>query len=306
MTTREALREATATLAKAGVDSPRSEATLLLGHALGKPKEFVLTHPEYKLTAAQKRRFFALIERRAKREPFAYITGHKEFYGLDFLVNHHTLIPRPETELLIETICKKLDPKRSTLNPIVIDVGTGSGAIAITLAKLLPRATVYATDISNVVLRIARKNAKLHDARVHFKKGNLLTPLKSQKLNVKSKMLIVANLPYLPTTTWRAAEPEVKKYEPRTALDGGPDGLKYYRQLINQIKQLLITYYLLRITLIIEIDPRQSKLLTALIHKIFPRACTEIKKDLAGQNRVLITTLPVVRDQSPKPMSHRR
>lgn len=312
MTTRDALHEATTSLVPAEVETPRLDAILILAHTLKKTKEFILAHPEHKLTTAHVRRFFAFIKRRAEREPCAYITGHKEFYGLDFLVNHHTLIPRPETETIIEAVRKEL--------PVtIVDVGTGSGAIAVTLARLLPRATVYATDISNAALRIARKNAKRHGVRVHFKKGNLLQPLLHQPINQSTgQLFIVANLPYLKTATWRAAQPEVKRYEPRTALDGGPDGLKYYRQLLAQIKKLPVTSYSptsernpeftlrlpseageqrakrsykLRVTLYFEIDPRETIPLATLIHKIFPNVRITIKHDLANRARIFVAKL---------------
>lgn len=312
MTITEALHKATATLAKAKITSPRIEATLLLGHALKKSKEFIFAHPEHELATAQERRFFALIKRRAKREPFAYITGHKEFYGLDFLVNRHTLIPRPETELLIETTLQEIhlhgnQPPGRILDAAIIDVGTGSGALAITLAKLFPYTTVYATDTSAAALAVARKNAKRHHGvRIRFKKGNLLQPFLNQRVSQSTNQLfIVANLPYLPTKTWRAAEPEVVRYEPRGALDGGPDGLKHYRQLVKQIKQLLVTSYELRVTLYLEIDPRESKPLSTLIRKTSPRARVQIKKDYASRDRVLIATLQSVQHLSPQSTSYR-
>ena len=276
-------------------DTPLLDAEILLSFVIKKPKEFLYAHPEKKITAAQFLKFKKLITRRARHEPVAYITGHKFFYGLDFFVDKNVLIPRPETETLVLAAINRKS------NRHIIDVGTGSGAIAISLAKNLPNAKIFATEISPNAFSIARKNALHHKTKINFLRGDLLEPLmtilsrnssreaalKARPYGRYSKLIIVANLPYLTTRQWQKTQPEIKKYEPRLALDGGPDGLKYYKRLLQQIK-LLITRYSLLVTSIIEIDPSQKKSITKIIKRHFPAAKIEIKKDLARRDRVVI------------------
>lgn len=261
--------------------SPALDAEILLAFTLKKPKEFLYAHSEKKITAAQFSKFKKIIARRAKHEPIAYIIGHKYFYDLDFFVNKRVLIPRPETEILVENTINK--------NPTaIIDVGTGSGAIAVSLAHRLPNAKIFATEISSAALKVAQKNISHHKVAVTLLCGNLLKPLlkKSKITNFKS-LTIAANLPYLTTNQWKKTQPEIKKYEPRQALDGGADGLKYYRELLQQL-ELLITGHRLSITSFFEIDPSQKKSITKLIKRRFPAAKIEIKKDLAGRDRLVI------------------
>ncbi|MBI4280945.1 peptide chain release factor N(5)-glutamine methyltransferase [Candidatus Uhrbacteria bacterium] len=296
MLLQEALRRAYRQLQKAGVDAPLLDADLLMRRVLGVPGEKLLGHPDLPVTPQLRRRFFALVGRRARREPLAYILGHKEFYGLDFLVNRAVLIPRPETETLVEAIFdEERKQKIKNRKQLIVEVGTGSGIVAITLAKYLPKATIYATDTSAAALSVAKKNAARHQAAVIFKKGNLLSPFKkttSYQLPITSYLIIAANLPYVPTREWKTLQPEIRKYEPRGAVDGGPDGLKYYRQLILQLQKLLITSYRLPVTIFLEFDPEETVALRNLVKKSFPAAKMEIKKDLAGRNRVFIATLP--------------
>jgi release factor glutamine methyltransferase len=290
MTIKQSLVWATKILKKTKILSPALDAEILLAFTIKKPKEFLFSHPEKKLTGKELVKFKNLIARRARREPVAYITGHKYFYGLDFFVNRNVLIPRPETELLIKETNNQLNSQFSTLNSLIIDVGTGSGAIAVTLARHLPGAKIFATEISPGAIKVTQKNIQHHKTGVTLLRGNLLYPiiqkLKSQFSDLNS-LIIVANLPYLKTAQWRKTQPEIKKYEPRAALDGGPDGLKYYKQLLNQIK-LLVTRYSLPVTSIFEIDPSQVKPITKLIHHHFPDAKIQMKKDLAGRDRLVI------------------
>jgi release factor glutamine methyltransferase len=288
MTIQKYLIWAIKTLQKNKIASSALDAEILLSFVIKKPKEFLYAHSEKKLSAAQILKFKKLLSRRARHEPVAYITGHKYFYGLDFFVNKNVLIPRPETETLVETAIDK--------NPTaIIDVGTGSGAIAVSLARHLPNAKIFATEISPAAAKVAQKNISHHKTAITLLRGNLLEPfLKKYKISnppageagLKS-LLIAANLPYLMTCQWQKSQPEIKKYEPRQALDGGVDGLKYYRQLLQQI-ELLITSRQLSITSIFEIDPSQKKSITKLIKRRFPTAKIEIKKDLAGRDRLVI------------------
>jgi len=323
MIIKQSLIWATKILKKSKILFPALDAEILLSFAVKKPKEFLYAHSEKKLAKGHFNKFKKLVARRAKYFPVAYLTGHKYFYGLDFFVNKDVLIPRPETETLVEEVLKiaKFPPHLSPLPtgarklPLpsgervgvrgnqsftIVDVGTGSGAIAITLAHHLPKAKIFATEISLGAKKVARKNILRHKAAVTLLRGNLLEPLiKSSKYKVASikYLLIVANLPYLNTKQWQKTQPEIKKYEPRQALDGGADGLKYYKQLLNQIK-LLITNYPLPITSLFEIDPSQTKHIIKLIHQYFGKSSPsrlrgflrfcDIKKDLAGRDRVVI------------------
>jgi len=172
----------------------------------------------------------------------------------------------------------------------IVDVGTGSGCIAISLAYHLPNAKIFATEISSGALKVAKKNAQRHKVAITFLRGNLLEPFIKKfasHLHQNSHVIITANLPYLATRQWQKTQPEIKKYEPRLALDGGPDGLKYHRTLFQQIK-LLVTGYRLLVACLLEIDPSQTKHITKLIKHSFPSAKIQIKKDLAGRDRVVI------------------
>lgn len=305
MTIKEALVRAYALLKKTRIDSPILDADLLLAYSLGIAKEKLIIHPEIKISAARLRRFFSLIGRRAAREPVAYLVGHKEFYGLDFLVNKSTLIPRPETETLIELVLEKVKNNLSSSGGdsrfrgndiMIVDVGTGSGAIAVTLAKQLPQATVYATDISTTALTIAQKNAKKNKVAVIFKKGNLLEPVIKPIANSPWPIVIVANLPYVHTHEWKTLQSEITKFEPRSAVDGGRDGLKYYRELLKQLKVILSgSEGSLKndqvVKLFFEFDPEETTTLKRLVKKYFPLAKIEIKKDLAKRNRVLVAEI---------------
>lgn len=292
MTIRHALIWATNFLKKTKISSPALDAEILLDFTLKKSKEFLYAHPEKNLTTTQSRLFKNLVARRAKHEPVAYLTGQKSFSGLDFFVDKNVLIPRPETETLVEEAIKKiLNTKYKIPNTSIVDVGTGSGAIAVTLARRLPNTKIFATEISSAALKVARKNARRHKVAVTFLCGNLLQPflnLKSKILNLKS-LVIVANLPY----GWKAwkntssAETAGLKFEPQIALFTGKNGLELYEKLLKQIN-LLIANYQLPITSIFEIDPRQTKLITKLIRATFPTAKIEIKKDLAGRDRIVI------------------
>ncbi len=255
------------------IGSPVLDAELLLAFTIKKEKSFLFAHPEKKLSATQEKRFNELIRRRSKHEPIAYIIGHKYFYGLDIMVNKNSLIPRPESEIIVEEVIRM-----KLKSPTIIDIGTGSGAIIIALAKNIRNAKFAATDISEKALSIAKKNAREHKvaSKIKFLKGDLAEPLKALLLRLKGPAVITANLPYLPTNIWKKAMPDVKEYEPRNALDGGKDGMKYYRRLFAQLKKMRLK---IKPTLIIEIDPSQSR---------FFDGKAKIKKDLCGRDRIVV------------------
>ena len=281
---------------------------IILAHSLGKTREFVLTYPEYKLTKIQISNFKFQINRRIKREPLAYILGHKEFYGLDFMVNKYTLIPRPETEMMVEEVLSSISSFASSLSQghksskiKIIDIGTGSGCIAISIAKklmndglLMTNYDLYASDISKEALTIAKKNAKSNgvDKQIKFLYGSLLDPFinKTKKLKPE-KIIITANLPYLSKGIYYSAPADVKKFEPKTALYSPEAGLQHYRILLEQIKNLLVSCHMPNISCYMEISPEQKTTLEKLIENIIPIAKIEFKKDLAKKWRLCKITM---------------
>jgi len=268
---------------------PPFEQELILAHILKKSREYVLTHPELSLTKAQKRQFEKLINRRKNHEPLAYILGHKEFYGLDFKVNRNTLIPRPETELLVEETLKNIQTYKHINKLSIIDVGTGSGNIIITLAKNIKEKNNYfAVDISSKALAIARFNAKNNkvDKKIKFIKSNLLNYFTVHCSLLTDSCVIVANLPYLSQKIYSSTIPDVKNFEPKSALLSGPDGLAHYERLLKQIKLLSVHCSLSTIHCFLEISPEQKPKIGKIIRRYFPKSKTIFKKDLAGKWRV--------------------
>jgi release factor glutamine methyltransferase len=264
------------------IDDYAYEAERILGFILKKSREFLLTHPELKITSSQAKLYKKLLQRRLNNWPLAYLTNQRSFYGLDFYVDKNALIPRPETEILVEDIIALAKNKKSAT---IIDIGTGSGAIIISLAKNLTGANYqfYGLDISIKALGVAKKNAKIQNLKnIKFHKSNLLSFILSHPkiLEFSSDLIIAANLPYL-TPAQVNNSPTIKK-EPRLALVAGSDGLKYYRELFTQIKNLET---LKNITIICEIDPSQDKSLSELAQNNWPKAQIQIKNDLAGLSR---------------------
>lgn len=258
----------------------------LLTHAIKRDRSFVLAHPEYRLSLIEKLRFTLYRQRRAHGWSIAHISHHKEFFGLNFFVNRHTLIPRPETEILVERVINELNQERSS-KKLLIDVGTGSGCIPISILKktydLIEEA--WATDISRGALRVARHNAQAYATTITFAHGNLLEPFIAWiKKETERIIFLTANLPYL-TAKQFAEEPSIRK-EPYTALVAEENGLALYRQLLEQLKNALskkrITTYLF-----FEIDPSQAQALPALIATFFPEAEIATDKDLNGETRVV-------------------
>jgi release factor glutamine methyltransferase len=212
-------------LKEAGVDSPRRDALVLLEDMLQKDRAWVTAHPEFELDNKILAALQPLIRRRLQREPLAYIRGKAWFYGRFFALSSSVLIPRPESESFIELL-KELHP------PTIVDIGTGSGALAITAMLELPKSQVYASDTSLAALQLARSNAKAHHAKVTFLHGSLLEPYKNVDL---SPAAIAANLPYVPKDL--ITSPEITQ-EPQEALFSGVDGLDHYRTLWHEVGML--------------------------------------------------------------------
>lgn len=267
------------------------ESRLLLYHLSGSTLESLLSHPETTLKLAVYQKYKKLEKKRLSGWPLAYLTGHKDFYSRRFLVTPAVLIPRPETEMIVDLVIETLKNKPYDQ---IIDIGTGSGAIIISLVSEIKRhlpaifkkIKFSASDISTAALKIAKANANLNKVspQVTFKHGHLLKPFLSglQKNNYQS-LLITANLPYL-TPQQIAASPTIQK-EPRLALDGGTDGLDLYRQLFKQIAELKQATPL---TMILEIDPSQSRKIISLARALISGSSSQIILDLAGKKRFVL------------------
>jgi release factor glutamine methyltransferase len=215
------------------VQEERKTASLLLAHVLGVERPYVIAHPEREMTEPEEDAFIEAIKRRADGTPYQYIVGRQEFYGLDFEVTPDVLIPRPDTETIVEGAKKLWAGYADRAGRSIVDVGTGSGAIAVTLAKQLPGARVYATDISDSALAVARRNAARLGADVHFAHADLLDAFAGPF------SLVVTNLPYIPEPTIAGLQVEVRDHEPRVALVGGPDGLDIYRRFFDDLPRVL-------------------------------------------------------------------
>lgn len=284
---------------------PPHEQQLILAHILKKSREYVLTYPEIRLKKSQKLRFGELLRRRKNHEPLAYILGHKDFYGLEFKVTPDTLIPRPETEMLIEEGFGVLSKVLSStlLNKVtLVDVGTGSGNIIISIASEMKKnkfpfsdCHFFASDISQKALRVAKHNAKKHnlEKNIKFIQGNLLEPIIKNEsrstFHVPRLMIILANLPYLSKKIYSSAMPDVKNFEPKSALYSPLEGLAHYEKLFGQMKKLEAKSYKLKA--ILEFSPEQKTKLQKLIKKHFPSAKMEFKKDLAGKWRMAVVEM---------------
>jgi release factor glutamine methyltransferase len=276
----EALQSTTQRLLRTRIDDASVEAELLLGHVLGISKTQLYTEPERALTSAETKHLRRLVQRRLDHEPTAYVLGHCEFYGIDFCVDCHTFIPRPETEILVEQAVEFTHHIFQPGKQITIaDVGTGCGAIAVNLALVLPQAKIYATDIATSALRVAGMNCRRHgvNSQVELLQGNLLEPL-PQPVD-----MIVANLPYIKDWEFRDLSPEIRKFEPTIALAGGEDGLDKIQQMLEQMPGKL-NY---GACFLLEIGQEQGEMVTSLIKSYFPQAIIELIRDLGGIERVV-------------------
>jgi len=299
----EALQWANNKLKKAGVESPMLDAEVILSYILDLSRARLFAHGNDILKPHQQERLLSLIERRCSFEPVAYIIGEKEFYNRNFFVNSFVLIPRPATETLVQEaldISTKINDPEHTL---FADIGTGSGAIAITLISET-KIPVVAVDINQRALSIAKTNAQTHDVEefIDFREGDLLMPIVDlfESMRASSKqaissvypfkhLIICANLPYLSNSQMDVLQKDVR-YEPKDALQAGPDGLEAYWRLFKQInkKRDILPRY---VYTLIEIDPSQATRAVELISHQFPRAKTQIKKDLQGLDRVIVSEI---------------
>ncbi|MGI5911341.1 MAG: peptide chain release factor N(5)-glutamine methyltransferase [Syntrophomonadaceae bacterium] len=251
----------------------RMEAEVLLARVLGKDRVYLYTHYDAPVNQHERAMFREYVKRRAQNEPLAYITGTREFMSLEFKVNPDVLIPRPETELIVEEVIELFAGKTCS----ICDIGTGSGAIAISLAHYLPQAKVFASDISAMALATARDNAARLQAKVEFREGDLLSPF----LDIIHEFdLIVANLPYISADEYCCLDPGVKDYEPALALMAPGDGLDIYRRLVGQAHQLAQegTY------IILEIGYNQGQ---SALQMMSEWENVKLINDLAGRTRLI-------------------
>jgi release factor glutamine methyltransferase len=276
-TLRHLLNDATRTLATSS-STPRLDAEMLLAHVLGWPRSRLLACSDETPDAAQAAAFEQLVARRLALEPVAYLVGQREFYGLEVHVDARVLVPRPETELLVELAIGQAQGRAAQVQPLVLaDVGTGSGAIALALAAHLPQAHIYATDISRGALEVAAANVARHglQQRITLLEGDLLAPLP------QPVPIIVSNPPY---TLLSQIDRNVYQHEPHLALDGGPDGLVLYRRLLEQAPRWLLPGG----ALLLEIGAAQAASVVALVRAAFGRPHIAVQRDLAGHPRVVV------------------
>ncbi len=283
----DALRVATAWLRDTNASAtPDLDAQVLLEHVTGARRATQRAYPERSLTPGEASAFAALVARRVAREPVAYLVGHREFMGLDLLTDRRALIPRPETELLVEAALVEIRARLERgAPPLVADIGTGSGAIALSIAALEPRLPrIYATDVSQPALDLAAENARRLNvaARITFLRGDLLVPI-TEPVDV-----LLANLPYIAAEAAGTLPPDVSQYEPAQALYGESGGLGHIRRLFEQAREHVQP----GATLFVEFGYDQRDAVETLALKAFPGSHIDSRQDYAGWDRYAIVRTP--------------
>jgi release factor glutamine methyltransferase len=272
---RDQLRAARRRLTQASIGRPALDAEVLLGHVMKRPREWLWAHDDRRLTAAQARRFRLLLTRRSRRVPVAYLTGVKEFFGEPIRVNRSVLVPRPDTEVLVEAGLRFLHDHPEARD--VIDLGTGSGAIAIAVSRNCPRARVLALDNDERALRVARANVRARhvSGRVKVRRSDLFG-------RARAADLVLANLPYLSAVALRRLPLDVR-HEPKRALNGGVDGLRLIRRALADAPRMLRPGG----AMVIECDPRQARSVASLARSSFPGATIGVLADLSRRSRAV-------------------
>ena len=268
-------------LKKSGCETPRLDAELLLAHARGCSRIQLYVQFQEVVSEAQRGVMRDLVKRRAGAEPVAYLIGHREFFSLDFEVTHDTLIPRPDTETLVLEL---VTGARRQTEPRILDLGTGSGCIAISAAVNVPHARVTAVDLSPATLEVARRNVRRHkvESRVELVSGDLFAPLSA----AARFDWIASNPPYIPQAELANLSADVRLHEPTLALDGGPDGLAVIRRLVAEAPGWMNPGG----TLLVEFSPEQASALVALVEAAGGWQGVRVLKDLAGRARVLVAS----------------
>jgi release factor glutamine methyltransferase len=261
----------------AGIDDAPLEAEILLRHVLHMDRASFFADLNRPVSREEAEAYSQVVSRRIAREPSAYITGHREFFALDFQVTPDALIPRPETEILVEATLARIAQVDA---PLVVDVGVGCGAIAVATAANQPKVMVIASDISVPALALTRANARLHnvDSRVAGVQADLLTCFRG-RIDV-----IVTNLPYVRTSDWETLAPEIREHEPRLALDGGPDGLSLIRRLLDDA----VPFVEDGAEVYAEIGDDQGAAAIAHARTVMPWANVAVRQDFAGKDRMLV------------------
>jgi release factor glutamine methyltransferase len=281
VTSGEALRKYTSILKDGGIDEAADEARVLLSHVLGVSSSKMFASQEKRLSQRQVDELDSLIKQRLQRVPVAYLTGSREFYGMAFYIEPGVLIPRPETEILVEEAIKfaKGWVKRNHRGIRIVDVGTGSGIVAVVLAVSIPDADVHAIDVSEAALKVASMNVERHklSGRIALTKSHLL-----QQINGPFD-LVIANLPYIAQPDLQTLPPEIRNWEPTVALDGGSDGIELIRDLIVQARDKIARGG----ALLLEIGAGQEHVIRDFAHRVLHEAEIKVVKDLAGINRVI-------------------
>lgn len=277
----QALQQYAHILSMNGIEDCHIEARMLLGYAANLSPVQIYTEPEQRLSWEEEGKLQEMVRRRLKHEPAAYILQHREFYGFDFYVDSRVLIPRPETEILVDASLESAANRSCITRPLLLaDIGTGCGAIAISIALNLPGSKVYAIDLSSSALEVARLNCEYHRVadQITILSGDLLQPLP------EPVDLIVANLPYIKNSELPSLSPEIAKFEPRMALDGGRSGLQCIRQLLQQQVKKKINR---GGCLLLEIGQNQEKEISQLIYSCLNEVNFRFIADFNGINRVV-------------------
>ena len=285
MTCAQFYREAVNQLRTAGVSNAVNEAMWILEHTLGLTRQMVHVSPDQMVLEADQMEARKLLERRASGEPIQYLLGTQEFWGLEFMVPCGVLIPRPDSELLIHTMIRYV---KELSNPWLVDVGTGTGCLAVALGKELPTAKIFGTDRSLLAVQTAKRNAIRHQVvqRMEFYVGDLLSPLLSPMLAGKVAG-IVANLPYIRQEEWNQLPRDVRQFEPRLALDGGSDGLVPHRHLLLQAKSFLMPQGVM----VLEVGVGQAQKLSQDVRDQGIYHVQEISRDALGIERAICLSL---------------
>ena len=262
-------------LQQAAIDP--TEAEILLAYVLAAPREFLIAHDDEVVGLFARMRFWFLVWRRERSLPIAQLTHQKEFFGFTFFVNKHVLVPRPDTEIMVEEVLDRLED-----GDTLIDIGTGSSCIPIAIAKHTDKKLnkVIASDVSRKALRVAKKNAAAHEVDISFFHGSLLSPIPDDLLK-HGRVILTANLPYLTEEQWE--QEDSIKHEPRLALVAPEQGLKLYRLLA---KQLAGIEGRAPVTAFFEIDPSQETRIASILKNSLPHAQISFKKDLSGLTRI--------------------
>ena len=276
MTIKQAITKGMIMLKSNNVESPKLKARLLLQYILDKPRQYIIVYDNKEIDKQQQWQYFVNIEKLTKGVPLQHITHRQEFMKMDFFVDENVLIPRPDTEILVEEVIKIAQKYNS---PRILDLCTGSGAIAISLKKFVPNADITAVDISEQALEIAQRNAKKLETKINFLKSDLFDKLDNKKFDI-----IVSNPPYIKKDEIKKLSEEVQK-EPKIALDGGEDGLDFYRIITEQA----INYLKTGSFLCFEIGYNQKNDVIKIIEDEQNYKNTYCKKDLYGNDRIIIT-----------------